>query len=165
MYSLSLILDSCCNISCPSKTLSLTAHCSLLQHPFQEGMLLGMGNPLLDISATVPPELLAKHKLKANNAVLTEDEAIFTELTENHPVDFIAGGATQNSIRVAQWILGLRHATSFIGCVGMDKYGETLSAKAKEDGVRVQYQVCLVISPYIMPGGVPNDRSPLSGDL
>ena len=104
-------------------------------------MLLGMGNPLLDISATVLPELLAKHNLKANNAVLTEDEVIFTELTSNYPVDFIAGGATQNSIRVAQWILGLKHATSFIGCIGRDKYGETLETKAKEDGVRVRYQV------------------------
>ena len=104
-------------------------------------MLLGMGNPLLDISATVPLKLLAKHNLKVNNAVLTEDEVIFTELTSNYAVDFIAGGATQNSIRVAQWILGLKHATSYIGCVGRD--GETLEAKAKEDGVRVRYQVIL----------------------
>ena len=123
-------------------------------------MLLGMGNPLLDISARVLPKLLAKHNLKANDAVLTEDEAIFTELTDNHPVDFIAGGATQNSIRVAQWILGLRHATSFIGCVGRDKYGETLEAKANEDGVRVHCQVSSVISSYFMPGGVLNDKTP-----
>ena len=112
-------------------------------------MLLGMGNPLLDISATVPPKLLTKHNLKANDAVLTEDEVIFTELTSNYPVDFIAGGATQNSIRVAQWILGLKHATSFIGCIGRDKYGETLEAKAKEDGVRVRYQV--ILSHILLP--------------
>ena len=87
---------------------------STKRHPVQEGILLGMGNPLLDISATVPDKLLAKHNLKATNAVLTEDEVIFTELTSNYPVDFIAGGATQNSIRVAQWVLGLKHATSFI---------------------------------------------------
>ena len=65
-----------------------------------------MGNPLLDISATVKPELLAKHNLKSNDAILTEDEAIFNDLGE-YKVDYIAGGATQNSIRVAQWILGL----------------------------------------------------------
>ena len=29
-----------------------------------EGVLLGMGNPLLDISATVKPEMLAKYDLK-----------------------------------------------------------------------------------------------------
>ena len=41
-----------------------------------------MGNPLLDISATVKPELLAKHNLKSNDAILTEDEAIFKDLSE-----------------------------------------------------------------------------------
>lgn len=107
----------------------------------QEGMLLGMGNPLLDISATVKPELLAKHGLKSNDAILTEDEAIFNDLTKDYSVDYIAGGATQNSIRVAQWILGLKYATSYFGCVGKDKYGDTLEAKAKEAGVNVQYQV------------------------
>jgi hypothetical protein len=33
-------------------------------------------------------------------------------------VDYIAGGATQNSIRVAQWILGTKNATAYFGCVG-----------------------------------------------
>ena len=104
-------------------------------------MLLGMGNPLLDISATVKPELLAKHNLKSNDAILTEDEAIFNDLTKDYSVDYIAGGATQNSIRVAQWVLGQKYATSYFGCVGKDKYGETLEAKAKEAGVNVQYQI------------------------
>merc|ERR1712055_142717 len=101
----------------------------------------GMGNPLLDISATVKPELLAKHSLKSNDAILTEDEAIFNDLTKDYPVDYIAGGATQNSIRVAQWVLGQKYATSYFGCVGKDNYGETLEAKAKEAGVNVQYQI------------------------
>jgi len=106
----------------------------------QEGMLLGMGNPLLDISATVKPDLLAKHNLKSNDAILTEEEAIFNDLTGGYSVDYIAGGATQNSIRVAQWILGLKNSTSYFGCVGRDEYSNTLEAKAKEAGVNVQYQ-------------------------
>jgi len=107
----------------------------------QEGMLLGMGNPLLDISATVKPDLLTKHSLKSNDAILTEDEAIFNDLTSGYKVDYIAGGATQNSIRVAQWILGVKNATSYFGCVGKDDYSKTLEAKAKEAGVNVQYQL------------------------
>jgi len=107
----------------------------------QEGMLLGMGNPLLDISATVKPELLTKHNLKSNDAILTEDEAIFNDLTGGYSVDYIAGGATQNSIRVAQWILGVKNATSYFGCVGKDDYSKTLEGKAKEAGVNVQYQM------------------------
>merc|ERR1712130_417929 len=46
------------------------------------------------------------------------DEAIFNDLTKDYPVDYIAGGATQNSIRVAQWVLGQKYATSYFGCVG-----------------------------------------------
>jgi hypothetical protein len=45
-----------------------------------------MGNPLLDISATVSPDLLAKYELKANDAILTEEEAIFKDLTEGYKV-------------------------------------------------------------------------------
>lgn len=42
----------------------------------------------------------------------------YKELVENHDVEYIAGGATQNSIRVCQWIVGSPKATTFIGCVG-----------------------------------------------
>ena len=51
-----------------------------------ENSLLGMGNPLLDISATVKPELLTKHKLKSNDAILTEEENIFNDLTGGYKV-------------------------------------------------------------------------------
>ena len=64
-----------------------------------ENVLLGMGNPLLDISASVKSDLLTKHNLKANDAILTEEESIFQDLLEEYKVDYIAGGATQNSIR------------------------------------------------------------------
>ena len=39
-----------------------------------------------DISASVAPELLEKYNLKANDAILTEDEAIFKDLVDNHEV-------------------------------------------------------------------------------
>ena len=42
----------------------------------------------------------------------------YQEIVEKYPVDYIAGGATQNSIRVAQWMLGLPEATTFVGCTG-----------------------------------------------
>ena len=45
-----------------------------------------MGNPLLDISAVVKPSLLAKHKLKSNDAILTEDEQIFNDLQRDYKV-------------------------------------------------------------------------------
>lgn len=106
------------------------------------GAILGMCNPLLDISAEVPTELLEKYGLSLNNAILAEEKHIplYKDLIENYPVQYIAGGATQNSIRVAQWMLNVPGATSYFGAIGNDEYGATLEKCATEDGVRVIYQ-------------------------
>ena len=108
-----------------------------------EGVLFGMGNPLLDISAEDAGELLKKYELQANNAILAEEKhlPIYKDLVDNYKVEYIAGGATQNSIRVAQWMLKRKLATSYIGCVGRDEYGKQLEKAAAEDGVKVQYMV------------------------
>jgi hypothetical protein len=39
-------------------------------------------------------------------------------MVELKNVDYMAGGATQNTIRVAQWLMQLPKAASYIGCVG-----------------------------------------------
>lgn len=59
-------------------------------------------------------------------------------------VEYIAGGATQNSIRVAQWMLasGAPKACSYMGCVGKDKFAELMAATCREkDGVDARYMV------------------------
>ena len=81
-------------------------------------IILGMGNPLLDISATVDTAMLEKYALKANDAILYEKEDLYEELLKEHQVDYIAGGATQNSCRVAQWLLPDSQSVAFFGCVG-----------------------------------------------
>ena len=58
-------------------------------------VILGMGNPLLDISAVVETSMLDKYSLKANDAILYEKEDIFEDLKSNYQVEYIAGGATQ----------------------------------------------------------------------
>lgn len=60
------------------------------------------------------------------------------ELEEKFKVDYIAGGATQNSIRVAQWMLQVPGATTYMGCVGADHYAEELRKTASKDGVNVR---------------------------
>ena len=55
-------------------------------------------------------------------------------------VEYIAGGATQNSMRVAQWILGKPKSTAYFGCVGTEESGKLLEKVAKEAGVDVRYQ-------------------------
>lgn len=107
------------------------------------GVLFGMCNPLLDISAVVPPEYLDKYDLKQNDAILAEPRhlPIYRELVDQYTVDYIAGGSGQNAIRVAQWMLQKRFATSYIGCIGNDEFGRQLESQATNDGVRVQYLV------------------------
>lgn len=107
----------------------------------KQGILLGMGNPLLDISSQVEPAMLEKYNFKANDAILYEKEDIFEELKSQGNVEYIAGGATQNSMRVAQWILGAKNAASYFGCVGKDDTARILTEKAADAGLQVRYQV------------------------
>ncbi|XP_044253770.1 adenosine kinase [Tribolium madens] len=108
----------------------------------RENMLLGMGNPLLDISATVDKEFLTKYNMKENNAILADEshKNLYSEMIEKYKAEFIAGGSVQNSLRVAQWLLQKPKVTTFFGCVGTDKYSQILKDKAKADGVNVVYQ-------------------------
>jgi len=105
--------------------------------------LLGMGNPLLDISCDVDQPLLDKYGLKVGDAILAEDkhQPLFGEMVKMPGVQFIAGGATQNTIRVAQWMLQQPGATAYMGCVGKDENGEKLSKACATDGVNALYMV------------------------
>lgn len=110
----------------------------------KEGIVLGMGNPLLDISATVDKDFLDKYGLDANNAILADEkhQPLYKEMVDKFNVEYIPGGATQNSMRVAQWLLGKdAKTTSFMGCIGKDEFGKILSKKATEAGVNVNYLI------------------------
>lgn len=63
-----------------------------------------MGNPLLDISATVDSDFLNKYDLISNNAILAQEKhkPMYDELIEHYKAEFIAGGSVQNTMRVAQ---------------------------------------------------------------
>ena len=108
------------------------------------GSLMGMGNPLLDISAEVGQDILDKYDVKVDNAILAEEKhlPIYKELVDKYSPQYIAGGATQNSIRVAQWILtanGKPGQSAYMGCIGNDDFGKQLEECAATDGVCVHY--------------------------
>lgn len=63
------------------------------------------------------------------------------ELSERPDVQYIAGGATQNTIRVAQWMLGQKGATAYVGCVGKDEYADKMREVGDKAGVTLQYMV------------------------
>ncbi|XP_071377426.1 adenosine kinase isoform X2 [Centroberyx affinis] len=104
--------------------------------------LFGMGNPLLDISAVVDKDFLDKYSLKPNDQILAEDKhkALFEEIVKKFKVEYHAGGATQNSIKIAQWMIQEPHKVgTFFGCIGNDKFGEILKQKAEETHVDAHY--------------------------
>ena len=113
------------------------------QNTVPEGILLGIGNPLLDITVTADKAFLKKYGLEPNDAIIASPKQanLFQELIENFKPEYGAGGATQNSIRVAQWLLGKKNATTFFGCVGKDEQAGILRSKATADGVNVYYEV------------------------
>ncbi|XP_047992002.1 adenosine kinase isoform X1 [Leguminivora glycinivorella] len=116
-----------------------------------EGLLVGIGNPLLDISASVDDALLAKYDMKPDDAIMAEEKhmPLYKELMENsqepsgktYNAEFIAGGSVQNTLRVAQWILKKPHICTYFGCVGNDDYSKILEKRAVSEGVIVKYQV------------------------
>eukprot|EP00246_Nothoceros_aenigmaticus_P001333 TRINITY_DN11850_c0_g1_i1.p1 TRINITY_DN11850_c0_g1~~TRINITY_DN11850_c0_g1_i1.p1 ORF type:complete len:344 (+),score=69.72 TRINITY_DN11850_c0_g1_i1:144-1175(+) len=107
-----------------------------------EGVLLGIGNPLLDIAAVVDQAFLDKYNLKPNDAILAEEShlPLYQEVAEKYNPEFIAGGATQNSVKVAQWMLQIPGATSYIGCIGKDEFGKKMKKNSEDSGVNVHYR-------------------------
>ncbi|XP_018496463.1 adenosine kinase [Galendromus occidentalis] len=108
-----------------------------------EGVLFCMGNPLLDISAEVDKSFLERFGLKANDAILAEEKHVpmYRELQGKTDVDYVAGGATQNTCRVFQWVVRQRDRCVYMGCIGKDEFGNILAEKAREAGVNVRYQI------------------------
>uniref|UniRef100_A0A915PHD7 Adenosine kinase n=1 Tax=Setaria digitata TaxID=48799 RepID=A0A915PHD7_9BILA len=127
-----------------------TIHGKDLKMPFteriskcREGIILGCGNPLLDIRADVSNEFLKKWNLKENDAIIADDQRIhmFRELVENYDVSYTPGGATLNSLRVCQWILNEPNRATFFGCIGDDYYGNILKQKTQEASLNACFQV------------------------
>jgi hypothetical protein len=76
---------------------------TILLFHYREGMIVGLCNPLLDISASADLPFLEKYGLEPNNAILAEDKhkPMYQEIVENYKVDYIAGGSGQNALRVS----------------------------------------------------------------
>ncbi|RXM36871.1 Adenosine kinase [Acipenser ruthenus] len=88
----------------------------LEEKELSQNALFGMGNPLLDICAVVDKDLLDK----------------FEEIVRKFKVEYHAGGSTQNSVKIAQ-------VSTFLGCIGTDKFGGILKKKAEEAHVDAHY--------------------------
>lgn len=68
------------------------------------GVLFGIENPLLDITASVPAEMVQKYDAQFGNSILASEKQmpVYKEMTDNYDVEYSAGGATLNVMRVFQ---------------------------------------------------------------
>ncbi|XP_032868541.1 adenosine kinase isoform X1 [Amblyraja radiata] len=108
----------------------------------RQNILFGMGNPLLDICAVVDKDFLDKYGLKTNDQILADEKhkELFEELVKKFKVEYHAGGSTQNSVKVAQWMIQQPHKiATFFGCIGRDAFGDILKKKAEEAHVDAYY--------------------------
>uniref|UniRef100_A0A7S3YYI0 Adenosine kinase n=1 Tax=Lotharella globosa TaxID=91324 RepID=A0A7S3YYI0_9EUKA len=103
--------------------------------------LLGVGHPLLDISSEVDSKLVQRYGLSMDNTIMAEEKHVnlYVEMERLPTVKYIAGGSTLNTIRVAQWMLQVPEATSFVGCVGKDAAAEKLRACVARDHVEAHF--------------------------
>ncbi|XP_063693551.1 adenosine kinase-like isoform X2 [Bolinopsis microptera] len=108
-------------------------------------MIFGLVHPLLDITAIVDQEYLDRYGLKENDGILAQEKhkEIYAELLNGcrYKVKKIPGGATQNALRIAQWYLKKKHATTIVGCIGGDKVGEDMREQLEREGCRTEYMV------------------------
>jgi adenosine kinase len=105
--------------------------------------LFGLGNPLLDIICTVDKDFLESYGLEANNAILADERHmnLCSDMIAKYRVEYLAGGAVQNTLRVAQWMLAQNKCSTFMGAIGSDDFGERMAKKAAEDGVNAVYMI------------------------
>ncbi|XP_018497765.1 adenosine kinase isoform X2 [Galendromus occidentalis] len=106
-----------------------------------EGTIVGFGDPLLDITANVDVSLLEKFKLGQNDSVPAgpEHAGLSEQLCRKYAPRYTAGGSTQNTLRVLQWILRQPRISTMIGAIGFDQFGRYLEQNARECGVDIRY--------------------------
>jgi len=102
--------------------------------------VFGVGNALLDVSSEVPAEIFEQYGLIGGNAILAEDKhaPLFEYLHGLPTVEYISGGATLNSIRVANWMLKASSSPrpcSYTSILGNDDTGKKFVEGLVAEGV------------------------------
>lgn len=113
----------------------------------RKARLLGFGSTLLDIIVDTSDDFLCKYNLPVNGEmrVSESDElfAIFEDVQNTYKdrMHLRPGGATLNTVKVAQWCLKETGSTVFISCVSNDLTGRTLREAISRAGVEGWFQV------------------------
>ncbi len=61
-----------------------------------------------------------RYDLRENDAILADAARLplYADVESHYSVKYHPGGATLNTIKLAQWMLGKHHATTYFGCIG-----------------------------------------------
>ena len=63
---------------------------------------------------------------------------VYAELVKDYPVQYVAGGATLNSIRVAKWMMQQEGSAAYMGCISTDEFGCTMEASLAREARRMR---------------------------
>ena len=105
--------------------------------------ILGLGNPMLDISIVTDEMFLRKHSLEPNGAKHVKNKEIFMDIESGiFEKQYLPGGSIDNTCRVAKRLLqGDAKSVNYIGCIGNDTNGMILQRSMKSAGVNTYYQI------------------------
>jgi adenosine kinase len=104
--------------------------------------MLGFCNPLIDATAQVTPEYLKEWNLKNDDAILADEtyQPLIDDVCKKDNSIITQGGALQNTLVMAQWMIQKPGMTTIVGAVGQDDGKKMLEDVMKKRGVRCLYQ-------------------------
>uniref|UniRef100_A0A915LL59 Adenosine kinase n=1 Tax=Meloidogyne javanica TaxID=6303 RepID=A0A915LL59_MELJA len=120
-----------------------------------KNILVGIGNPLLDITANVDKQFVQNHRLEENGSMLVTkkymdeliDEILNSQSDPN--IEYTPGGTILNTVRIFQWAMNrivnndnkpITHFATFFGATGNDDYSEILLSESQKSGLRMLCQ-------------------------
>lgn len=104
-------------------------------------MIVAFCNPLIDATVEVDNEYLKKWNLKNDDAILADSkyQPLIDETIANS-IMMTCGGALQNTLVMAQWMMQDTGKTAIVGAVGNDKNKTVLERIMTKCGVEHLYQ-------------------------
>jgi len=105
-------------------------------------VLAAFGNPLLDIIVNDDAgELVERFSLKKDVAqeIDTHETGLYAKVMEKPAVEYAGGGCALNTVRVFQWLSGVKNESVFLGGLGTDEAGDILETLVNKDGVQTAF--------------------------
>ena len=110
-----------------------------------EKLIMGIWNPLLDISAECTTEFIEKYGLQLGHATLAEEKhkELFDELWNSKDVKLTAGGSGMNVIRCANFMLQNIKPNSciYFGSICDDERGIKLKECIEKEGLEAEFSI------------------------